>query len=231
MQLSGGQNKDQVSRRFLQNLQQGVESGDGQHMDLVDDIHPVFHAGRGVDRLIPQSADLVHAVVAGRVQLQHVQQASVVYTQTGGAMVAGISIYRMLAVDRLGQNFCAGGLPGATGPGEEVGVREPALGRLTAQGLGDMGLSHHIGEGLGPPFAIQCLIHSKNLLSAKNRGPEGPYSPDETLSASIRSEPEPSRHILSRLMLLGSPPDMVHRLPLRETGTSTRMPAEGVPSN
>ena len=49
-----------------------------------------------------------------------------------------------------------------------------------------------------------------------------------TLSASIRSEPAPSRHMSSRLMLLGSPPDMVHRHPLRETGASTRMLAEGI---
>ena len=50
-----------------------------------------------------------------------------------------------------------------------------------------------------------------------------------TLSASIRSEPAPSRHMSSRLMLLGSPPDMVHRHPLRETRTSTRMLAENIP--
>ena len=55
-----------------------------------------------------------------------------------------------------------------------------------------------------------------------------PILSHKILSASIRSEPGTSRHISSRLMLLGSPPDMVHRLPLRETGTSTRMPAEGI---
>ena len=34
---------------------------------------------------------------------------------------------------------------------------------------------------------------------------------------SIPSESAPSRHIVFRLMLLGSPPDMVHGHPLRET--------------
>ena len=37
-------------------------------------------------------------------------------------------------------------------------------------------------------------------------------------------EPAPSRHMVFRLMLLGSPPDMVHGHPLRETGSSIITP-------
>ena len=159
MQLRGGQDEDQMGRGLLQDLQQGVEGGDGQHVDLVDDIHPVLHAGGGIDRLVPEGPDLVHAVVGGRVQLQHVQKAAVVDAQAGGALIAGVPIHGMLAVHRLGQDLGAGGLAGAPGAGEEIGVAEPPLGRLTAESLGDMLLPHHVGEGLGPPFAIQCLIH------------------------------------------------------------------------
>lgn len=47
----------------------------------------------------------------------------------------------------------------------------------------------------------------------------------------MRTNRPPASHRDPRLMLLGSPPDMVHRLPLRETGTSTRMPAEDILSS
>ena len=70
VQLRGGQNEDQVGRGLLQDLQQGVEGGGRQHVDLVDDVHPVAHRRRGVDGLVPQGPDVVHAVVGGGVQLQ-----------------------------------------------------------------------------------------------------------------------------------------------------------------
>ena len=97
----------------------------------------------------------------------------------------------MLAVDRLGQNLGAGGLAGAPGAGEEVGVGEAVLGGLTAEGIGDMGLSDHVGEGFGPPFAVQGLVHGKAppekrdrktmedspQASAPNRRPRGTCCP------------------------------------------------------
>ena len=40
VQLCGGQNKNQMLRRLLNDFQEGVEGGDGEHMNFVDDIHP-----------------------------------------------------------------------------------------------------------------------------------------------------------------------------------------------
>ena len=160
VQLRGGQNENEVGRGLLQNLQQRVECGSGEHVDLVHDVYAVFYLGRGVDGLVPQGADVVHAVVGGGVQLQHIQETSVVNAQTGGTLITGVTVYRMLAVDSLGQDLGAGGLTGTAGTGEEVGVAQPPLGHLTAQSLGDMLLSHHIGKGLGPPLAVKRLIHT-----------------------------------------------------------------------
>ena len=102
-------------------------------MDLVHDIDPLFHVGGGVDGLVPQGADLVHAVVGGGVQLQHVQKAAVFDAQAGRAFVAGVAVHRVLAVDGLGQNFGAGGLAGAPGSGKKIGVGGAALGDLLLQ--------------------------------------------------------------------------------------------------
>ena len=159
MQLRGSQNEHQMLRRLLQNFQQGVEGRRGQHVDLVHDVDPLFHIGGGVDGLVPEGPDLVHAVVGGGVQLQHIQKAAVLDAEAGRALAAGVSVHRVLTVDRLGQNFGAGGLAGAPGAGEEVGVGSPALGYLLLQGLRDMGLADDIGKCLGPPFAVQGLVH------------------------------------------------------------------------
>ena len=154
VELRGGQDEDEVRRGLLQNLQQGVEGRCGEHVDLIYNVHPVLDAGRRVDGLVPQGADVVHAVVGRRVQLQHVQQAAAVDPLTGGALAAGIPVRGVEAVDGLGQNLGAGGLAGAPGAGEEVGVAQPPLLHLPAQGAGDVLLSHHVLEGPGPPLAV-----------------------------------------------------------------------------
>ena len=159
VQLSGGQDKHQVGGGLLQDLQQGVEGGSGQHVDLVHDVDPFTDGGGGIDRLVPEGADLVHAVVGGGVQLQHVQDGAVFDAQTGGALVAGVAVLGILAIDRPGQDLGAGGLAGAPGAGEQVGVGQPVPGHLLLQRVGDVGLAHHVVEGAGAPLAVQGLVH------------------------------------------------------------------------
>ena len=95
-------------------------------MYLVNDVHALFHHGWGENRLIAQGTNVVHSVVGGRVHLHDVHHGAVINTQTGAALVAGAAIYGMLAVDGLGQYFCAGGFSRAAGPYEQIGVGKPA---------------------------------------------------------------------------------------------------------
>ena len=132
-------------------------------MDLVDDVHPLGHCRRGVGRLVPEGADLVHAVVGGGVQLQHVQDGPALDAQAGRAGVAGVAVHGVLAVDGPGQDLGAGGLAGAPGAGEEIGVAQTAGGHLPLERLGNMGLAHHIVKGAGPPFAVQGLVQAGHL--------------------------------------------------------------------
>ena len=159
MQLRGSQNEHQVLRRLLQYFQQCVEGGGGQHVDLVHDVHPLFHIGRGVDGLVPQGPHLVHAVVGRGVQLQHIQKAAALDAKAAGALAAGITIHRLLAVDSLGQDLGAGGLAGAPGSRKQICVGGPPLGHLLLQGLGNMRLADDVGKYLGTPFTIQRLVH------------------------------------------------------------------------
>ena len=195
-------------------------------MDLVDDVDPLFDPGGGVDGLVPQGPDLVHAVVGGGVQLQHVQKAAVLDAEAGGTGAAGVAVHGTLAVHGLGQDLGAGGLAGAPGAGEEVGVGGPALGHLLSQGLGDVVLTGDVREGLGPPLAVEGLIHGPRLLSrcspppAEEKRPFTGPRPYKKSSVCSHGTGTLAAHGTSRLMLLGSPPDMVRGVPLRETGSA-----------
>ena len=205
-----------------------MEGRRGQHVDLVHDVDPLFYVGGGVDGLIPQGPDLVHAVVGGGVQLQHVQKAAVFQPHAAGALAAGVAVDRVFAVDGLGQNFGTGGLAGTSCAGEQIGVGGAALRHLLFQGLGDVLLTDDVGKHLGPPLAVQRLIHGTHLLKNRICGKEGHAGSSKGCPAHMKTSSVCrhgtgvlAAHGTSRLMLLGSPPDMVHGAPLRETGSAS----------
>ncbi len=67
------------------------------------------------DCLVAQHAHIVHTVVGRRVQLDHVENGAVLNAAAGVALVAGVSVHRVLAVDRLGENARAGRFARAAG--------------------------------------------------------------------------------------------------------------------
>ena len=165
VQLGRRQNEHQVLRRLLQNFQQRVKRRDGEHVHLVDDVHTLFHLRGGVDGLVPQRTDVVHAVVRGGVELHHIEKAAGLDAEAALTFVAGVTVLGVLTVHRLGEDLCAGGFARAARAGEKVGVREPSLRDLPLQRFGDVLLPDHVGEGFGPPLAVQRLIHTTLPLS------------------------------------------------------------------
>ena len=161
----GGQDEYHMGRRFFQSLQQSVEGGNGEHVHLVDDVHPVLGGGGGEVGLLNQGADAVHAVVAGGVDLHHIQNGALFQSPADFAFPAGVPVLGVEAVHRPGQDFGAGGLACAPGPGEQVSVGNAAPHQLVFQGDGDLGLAYHVREELGPVFSVEHLIHAKDLLS------------------------------------------------------------------
>ena len=253
MDLGGGQNKQNVLRRLLQRLEQRIEGAGGQHVDLVDDIDALFQRGGGKGGLLPDVPDVVHAVVGGGVDLTDVQSRVLQNSPAGGAGVAGAAIDGVLAAHRPGQDLGAGGLSGAAGAGEQIGMAGAPGGHLAAQRGGDMVLAENIVKGQGPPFAVKgkMLFHGRPPFerSPPARPETGdwrraaPFSPGQERPRPFRRDPgweksgcPPRARRLSvhqshgspdrltaarttyRLMLLGSPPDMVHGHALRGTG-------------
>ena len=162
LDLGGGQNKNDMGRRFFQRLEQRIEGRRGQHVHLVDDVYLILAGAGGVGSLIPQVADIVHAVVGCGVHLHHIQNAAVVDALADLAFAAGVAVLRVQAVDRLGKDLGTGGLAGAAHAGEQVGVAHTAGGDLIAQGRHDTALTHYIFKPLGSPLAVQGSIHEQH---------------------------------------------------------------------
>ena len=124
--LGGGQNEQDVGRGFLHDFQKRVEGAGAEHVDLVDDVHPVLADGGGVPRFVPQVPDIVDAVVAGGVHFDNVQDGAVLDALADAALQTGVAVHGVEAVHCLGQNLGAGGLSRAPGAGEQVSVGHAA---------------------------------------------------------------------------------------------------------
>ncbi len=214
LNLGGGQDKDDMLRRLLQHLKEGVHRPLGEHMGLIHDVNPVFgDIGEEVG-LLPQVPDAVHPVVAGGVNLHHIQNVLAVNTPADFTRPAGVPVLWGKAVHRLCNKPGAAGLAGAPATHQQIGVGGAALANLVFQGGGDRLLPHHILKALGPPLAVKGLIHGGapppyNRLPKKDRHPLPQLGGgrEYPLPCGNRLAAAPAGH---RLMLLGSPPDMVH---------------------
>ncbi len=85
-------------------------------MHLVDDVDLVFTLGGRVGYLVADLSDVVYAVVGGCVDLYHIHGSACRYRAAGRARSAGITIHRMFAVHRPGENLRHGGLAGTRVP-------------------------------------------------------------------------------------------------------------------
>ena len=126
-------------------------------MDFVDNIDLIARlVGRIVD-LLAKVADVVNAGVAGGINLNEINRATVVYCLAQGAGITRLTLAISKAVYRFGQDTTGAGLAGAAWTAEEIGVRYPTAAQGIKQCLGDMLLTNYFGEGLRTPFAIKDL--------------------------------------------------------------------------
>ena len=174
-----------MRRGLLQALQEGVEGLLGEHVHLVDDVDleapgEVGPAG-ALHQALAQLADVVDAPVGGPVDLdQEVELAPGEQGLAVLALVARLALHPPPAVDGPGQDARGGGLAGAAGPAEEVGVGDLVAGDGVAQGAGDVLLPDQrvalgVGEGLGPPLVVEGDgshpgARSSGAAAAKGKG-------------------------------------------------------------
>ena len=152
--LGSGKDEDDMCRRLLQGLEEGIEGSRGKHVYLVDDEHLILTDLRRDACLLHQHLDVLHGVVRGSIQLEDVIRPLFVEGLAALAVVACFPLLgRRLTVDGLGEDACAGSLSHASRTAEKVGMSQlSALHRILQRG-GQRLLSHHRIEGHRPVFA------------------------------------------------------------------------------
>ena len=133
-------------------------------MYFVDDINTVFGGSRGEIRLFPQHTDVIHAVVAGSVNLHDIHHGTIFDSAADFARPTRVAAVQLETVDRLCQNLRAGGLSCSARSCEEVRVRNPASHQLIFERYGDLWLPYYVRKDLRPPLSVQDLIHMRTSL-------------------------------------------------------------------
>ena len=162
-----------VLRRLFDDLEQRVEALRRDHVRLVEDEDLVAVAGRREDGALTDVPGVVDAVVAGRVDLDHVERAAAVAGQLDAARAdAARGVGRALgAVQAAGEDAGGRRLAAAAGAAEQVGVIHPIRAQRSHQGFGHLGLADHLGKGLWPVAAIQGGNHGSIVVGATDSPP------------------------------------------------------------
>ena len=164
VRLGRREDEDDVGGRLLERLEERVERLRREHVHLVDDVDFVAALGGREFHRLAQAADLVDAAVRRRVDLEDVHRGAV---GDLAAVVAGAArLWRrpVLAVERHGEDLRRARLACAARPREEVGVADAPRDDGLRERLGDMFLPDEVGEGLRPPFPIECDIRHASFL-------------------------------------------------------------------
>src|SRR5262249_18720218 len=122
-----------------------------------------------------QFTGIVHAAVAGRVDLDHVDGARAVRGKllTRIALAARSRGRSFHAVQRPGQNARAGRLPAAAWPAEQVRMVDAPRGKGVLQRPGDAILADPLGERRGWVLAVQrqTASHATTVEHASDEAP------------------------------------------------------------
>ena len=148
LRLRGREDEDEVLRRLLHDLQEGVEALRGDHVRLIDDEHAVAGISRRVERPVAQLPHVVHTAVGGGVQLGDVQAARAARGErdTGIALPARRRRRPLHTVQRAREDACRGGLTATARAREQVRMVDAPAVQRDGQRLGYMLLPHDLGK-------------------------------------------------------------------------------------
>ena len=156
--FGGGQHEPHAGRRFLEDLQQGVERLAGEPLRLVDDVDLLAALHRRGGRLLAQFARVLHPAVAGGVDLDDVEVRAFTDRDALGTHAARLGRGPLLAVDHLGQDASGGGLTRPPGPAEQERVVQAPLADGAGQRADHVVLPQDLLGGLRPVPPVQGLV-------------------------------------------------------------------------
>ena len=153
VELRRREDEDGVGGRLLEGLEQGVERGPGDLVDLVDDDDLVPAVDRLVLNALAEGPDLVDAAARGAVDLEDVDGAVLDDRHAFLADVAGRGRRALDAVQGFGQDPGGRRLAGAPHPREQIGLGHALRPDGVLKGLDDGPLADHVLKCLRPVLA------------------------------------------------------------------------------
>ena len=164
----------------------------GESMWTSSRMYTFVRPGRAERRLGDEVADGLDAVVRGGVELVDVEAGAGLDGEARGALAARLAVDRVLAVEDLGEDAGGGGLAGAAGPGEEVGVADPVLDHGVAQGADEVLLAPDLAEATGPVAAVERLVgHRRRAYRPPTTPAAAPPTPMARSAAPGAARDEP----------------------------------------
>lgn len=156
--LGGGEDELYVLRRFFKGLEEGVEGGVREHVNLIDVVDLEAGAGGGEGGGFTEGAHLLDAVVGGSIDFEDVERTA--FGDFNRERVFGVEFDTgsALGIEGFRENSGGGCFSGAAGADEEVSVCKTFLLDGITQGLDNVILSEDVVEGAGTVFSCKDLI-------------------------------------------------------------------------
>ncbi len=153
MNFGGREDKHDMTRGFLECLQQRIERRIGEHVDFIDDVDPVPASEVGKIYIISNLSNIINAGVGGPVNFNDVDRVTLSNIHAIDTGIAGSAGRATLTIKGLGQNTGNRCFSDAPGSGKEKGMRDPFGGNGIHQSLHHMTLSDHVIERGGAVFS------------------------------------------------------------------------------
>ena len=145
------QDEDGVCRRFFKRLEESVEGGRRQHVNLVDDVDLELARLRRDAHAVDNATDVIHAVVGGCIEFEDVE-------------LHVFELFAQGAVDGLGEYACAGGFTNSARSCEQVSLSNLLIGNGALQRRSDVFLSYNCFPAVGAVFSCrndELLCHRR----------------------------------------------------------------------
>ena len=160
-------------RRLFHRLEQSVKRLLREHVDFVDDIDLEPRPGRAELGVGDQVADVIHAGVAGRVDLDDIDVLTSRDALAGIALAArfGRRHLGLLAIQRLGHDPRHRGLADPARPAEQIRMRDASRFDCLLQRLRNMVLADDFVESVGAVSAGKDGVcgHFNQILGTHSR--------------------------------------------------------------
>ncbi len=167
VRLSGGEDEFDVFRRLFDDFQQRIEAGRGDHVGFVNDEDLVAVPDRGEGGAFAEIAGVIHATVAGGVDLDDVEGAGAAAGQLNAAVAFSAWSVRGAfgAIKAAGKDAGGRGFSAAAWAGKEVGVVDPVFAQGRHERLRDVFLPDNVRERIGAISAVKSSSnsHRENL--------------------------------------------------------------------